>query len=905
MSLVQDMDCVSPILDGIAARLWDCTCKRASYLTDLRETLESLRKAMEELKEVTEDVKTKVDRAEENREMRRKHEVGGWLRRAETLEKEVMEILRKGDREIQQKCLGTSCPKNCRSSYKMGKISRKKLDAVTELRRKGCFSDVAERLPRSAVDERPMEKTVGLDRMYSKVLRCIQDEQLGIIGLYGMGGAGKTTLMTKVNNEFFKTSTDFEVVVWVVVSRPANLGKVQEVIRNKLKIPDDTWRNRSEEDEKTVEIFNVLKGKRFVILLDDVWERLDLQKVGIPCPNSQNKSKVLLTTRSLDVCRHMEAQESIKVECLTQAEAITLFKKKVGETTLNSHPHIPILAEKAAEECKGLPLALVTTGRAMTGKNTPQEWERAIQMLKTYPSKFSGMGDHVFPILKFSYDNLPNDTIKACFLYLAMFPEDYKIRRLNLIILWLGEGFLDEFTSIDEAFNQGHGIIEHLKAACLFESDKYDQVKMHDVIRDMALWLASEHRGNKNRVLVEEEVDYVEPHQILRWKEAQKMFLSTSSLKELTAPPPFSNLSTLIFSNQVLGTLPSGLFHFMPLIKVLDLSRTKITELPVGIGGLITLQYLNLSGTKLRELPAELKTLKRIRYLVLAEMSWLRRICKEVISNLSMMRYFTIKPNNLFDQKAYHLPKEEEDHTMIYLWEDSEALLEVGRVEAHRMDRSPISGVLSLKKLLSSQKLQNALRYTGFRYLEDVTLLRLPRMKHLQFLRIFRCRELQDIKVDDKHGFAADYIPNSSFCSLQSVRVHHLPKLLNLTWLIYIPCLEDLEAMDCESLKEVIGETSNLVSDNFGIFSRLKILSLSNLPNLTSIIGRALTFPSLTNLWVKKCPNLRKLPFDSNSTRSASNLRTIRGETDWWEGLEWDDETTKHIFSPYLEEIIM
>ena len=280
MNLVQDMDCVSPILEGIAARLWDCTCKRASYLTDLRETLESLRKAMEELKEVTEDVKTKVDRAEENREMRRKHEVGGWLRRAETLEKEVMEILRKGDREIQQKCLGTSCPKNCRSSYKMGKISRKKLDAVTELRRKGCFSDVAETLPRSAVDERPMEKTVGLDRMYSKVLRCIQDEQLGIIGLYGMGGAGKTTLMTKVNNEFFKTSTDFEVVVWVVVSRPANLGKVQEVIRNKLKIPDDTWRNRSEEDEKAVEIFNVLKGKRFVILLDDVWGGLISKKCG-------------------------------------------------------------------------------------------------------------------------------------------------------------------------------------------------------------------------------------------------------------------------------------------------------------------------------------------------------------------------------------------------------------------------------------------------------------------------------------------------------------------------------------------------------------------------------------------------------------------------------------------------
>ena len=104
-----------------------------------------------------------------------------------------------------------------------------------------------------------------------------------------------TTLMTKVNNEFIRASKIFEIAIWVVVSRPASVEKVQEVIRNKLDIPEDRWRNRTE-DEKAVEIFNVLKAKRFVMLLDDVWERLDLQKVGVPSPNSQNKSKVILTT---------------------------------------------------------------------------------------------------------------------------------------------------------------------------------------------------------------------------------------------------------------------------------------------------------------------------------------------------------------------------------------------------------------------------------------------------------------------------------------------------------------------------------------------------------------------------------------------------------------------------------
>ena len=71
----------------------------------------------------------------------------------------------------------------------------------------------------------------------------------------------------------------------------------------------------------------------------------------------------------MDVCWDMEARKSLNVECLIKDEAIYLFKKKVGETTLNSHPIIPQLAEIDAKECKGLPLALITIGRAMAGKN--------------------------------------------------------------------------------------------------------------------------------------------------------------------------------------------------------------------------------------------------------------------------------------------------------------------------------------------------------------------------------------------------------------------------------------------------------------------------------------------------------------------------------------------------------
>ena len=713
--------------------------------------------------------------------------------------------------------------------------------------------------------------------------------------------------MTKVNNEFIRASKSFEIAIWVVVSRPASVEKVQEVIRNKLNIPEDRWRNRTE-DEKAVEIFNVLKAKRLVMLLDDVWERLDLQKVGVPSPNSQNKSKVILTTPSLDVCRAMEAQKSLKVECLTEDEAINLFKKKVGETTLNSHSDIPQLAEIAAKECQGLPLAIVTIGRAMADKKTPQEWERAIQMLRTYPSKFSGMGDHVFPVLKFSYDNLTNDTIKTCFLYLAIFPEDHQILDQDLIFLWIGEGFLDGFASIDEAFNQGHHIIEHLKTVCLFENAEFDRVKMHDFIRDMALWLASEYRGNKNIILVEE-VDTMEVYQVSKWKEAHRLYLSTS-LEELTIPLSFPNLLTLIVGNEDLETFPSGFFHFMPVIKVLDLSNTGITKLPAGIGKLVTLQYLNFSNTDLRELSVELATLKRLRYLILD--GSLEIISKEVISHLSMLRVFSTIFKYLLSKRNYISSSTEEekeeanysrkDDKAIYLHEDNKALLEeLEGLEHINWVSLPIVGALSFQKLLNSQKLLNAMRDLELWNLEGMSILQLPRIKHLRSLTVYRCGELQDIKVNlenerGRRGFVANSMPNSIFYNLRGVHVNQLPKLLDLTWLIYIPSLERLIVHGCESMEEVIGDASG-VPENLGIFSRLEDLRLYLLPNLRSISRQALPFPSLKTLCVMECPNLRKLPLDSNSARNS--LKTIEGTPEWWQGLRWEDETIELTFTPY------
>ena len=265
------MDCVSPILD-VATRLWDCTAKRAVYIRHLPRNLNSLSSAMEELKNVYEDVKERVER-EDKLHTKPTHVVDGWLQSVEAMEKEVNYLLAKGHQVVQKKCLGTCCPRDCLTRYKLGKMVPEKMDAVAALRSKADqFHEVAVPLPSPPVIQRPLDKTVGQDLLFGMVWKWLQDdgEQVSSIGLYGMGGVGKTTLLNRNNNELHKNRVEFDAVIWVTVSRPANVEKVQQVLFNKLEIPKDKWEGRSE-DERAKEIFNVLKTKKFVLLLDDIW----------------------------------------------------------------------------------------------------------------------------------------------------------------------------------------------------------------------------------------------------------------------------------------------------------------------------------------------------------------------------------------------------------------------------------------------------------------------------------------------------------------------------------------------------------------------------------------------------------------------------------------------------------
>ncbi|KAJ0076275.1 hypothetical protein Patl1_34419 [Pistacia atlantica] len=372
---------------------------------------------------------------------------------------EVQNILQKGERVIQKKCLGSCCPRNCYSSYKLGKEVIKGTEAVKDLINQGkefkSFDDVSGKLPPPPVDEIPVDRTVGMDSILNEVWRCLDDHGVRIIGMCGLGGVGKTTLLKKLNNKFVDKIPGFDVVIWVTVSKEVDLDGIQEAIRH------------------------------------DLWERIDLRNVGVPVSYHQNGSKIVFTTRSEDVCHSMDAAvKKFEVKCLSLKESLELFRQCVTEDVLNSHHQIREFSE-SHKECKGLPLALITMGGPCPIENT-RGMAYAINTLQSHPSEFADMESSVFQVLRFSYDILRDDKHKNCFLYCSLFPEDHMIRKDELIDLWIAEGILHNY-GLNDTRDAGEFIIRSLKHACLLEmvGDSDDYVKMHDVLRDMVSWLAS------------------------------------------------------------------------------------------------------------------------------------------------------------------------------------------------------------------------------------------------------------------------------------------------------------------------------------------------------------------------------------------------------------------------------
>ncbi|GAY55223.1 hypothetical protein CUMW_162770 [Citrus unshiu] len=891
-------------------RCLDCFLGKSAYIRNLQDNLDALETELGNLIAAENDVMTRVVNAE-RQQMRRLDRVQRWVSRVDSVKTGADELITDGSEEIGKLCVGGYCSKNCRSSYKLGKQVAKKLRDVETLIAEGVFEAVAtevvpERAPEPVADKRPIEPTiVGLQSQLEQVWRCLVEESVGIIGLYGMGGVGKTTLLTHINNKFLESPTNFDCVIWVVVSKDLRLEKIQDDIGKKIGLSDDSWKKKSFE-EKAVDILRSLGEKRFVLLLDDLWERVDLTKLGVPLPNAQNTtSKVVFTTRFIDVCGSMEAHRKFKVACLSEEDAWELFREKVGAETLESDHDIVELAQTVAKECGGLPLALITIGRAMAYKKTAEEWRYAIEALRRSASEFAGLGEKVYSLLKFSYDSLQNDTIRTCFLYCCLYPEDYVIPKWDLIDYWIGEGFLEESHGFG-AENQGYYIVGTLVRACLLEQLEDDEVKMHDVIRDMALLITCEIEKEKRNFLVYAGAGLKEAPDVKRWENVRRLSLMQNQIETLSEVPTCPHLLTLFLDfNEKLEMIADGFFQFMPSLKVLKMSdcwKFNVLKLPVWTSKLgSSLELLDISRTQIHELPEELKLLVNLKCLNLRWTIWLNKIPRQLISNYSRLRVLRMFATGLV---IFHEAPEDS-----VLFGGGEVLVqELLGLKYLEVLELTLGSYHALQILLSSNKLKSCIRSLYLELTGDTTSIidatAFADLNHLNELQIDNGIELEELKIDYTEIVRKRREP-FVFRSLQRVIIEKCHKLKDVTFLVFAPNLKSLDLDRCDAMEEIISvgkfaETPEMMG-HISPFENLQRLDLSTLPILKSIFWKPLPFTHLKEMEVIRCDQLKKLPLDSNSAKERKFV--IRGEEDWWNRLQWEDEATqiafRSCFQPY------
>ncbi|MQM09611.1 hypothetical protein Taro_042483 [Colocasia esculenta] len=795
-----------------------------------------------------------------------------------------------------------------------------------EVAERGC---PAEEVPES------VSEIVGVEETLSEIRsHLINDESVGIIGICGMGGVGKTTMLKRINNEFLEPGRwgSFDLVIWVTVSQTVSILNIQRQIAERLSI---SLSGSSSEVENARVLFKALSNKRFLVLLDDLWEPLDhLEDIGIPAHRRGTNSKIVLTARSLQVCSGMDAK-AIPVKRLDGASSWKLFSSKLGtKEVVRNNPTIRLLAEQVVQKCGGLPLALITVGRAMANRELIQDWEYAVNALDRYAERLQGM-DKVLSCLKFSYDYLKNDNMRSVLLFCAMYEEDEEISTAKLVDYLVGEGLVDDENdggegSMNDARGAGQALINKLLDTCLLESGTVSwTVKMHDAVRDMALWI-NRHEYNK--------VDgFLACHSIIRREDREhikRIRLRDKDLEEDARFNPDVILScssnrTLVLKD-VRGLRPpilQGIASSMKsTLRVLDLWNSDTWwELPAEVGLMAELRFLGLSSTGITSLPKELGNLAKLRQLFI-NTNILEQIPQEAIAGLRSLQVLDMS-------------------CTVYDWEadprggeDGGRQLELGDLEAS-LPRLEELGIQlgtprALERFLKSDKLCSRTRELRVKmrhrsqsedpplYGEGGYLLRRV------FSRMGRSLKTLELHGDDAHPWegglriSLDQLPLEHL-SLSNFRSERMPEvvlvgsnfnprsssnIVRLTTFIMIwcdgqkvlklvgafPCLQNIHLSHCSTMEELAldegvaaGIAEEGTQDDAGLLDRhfpmLSGIFLSELPALKSIGRRPLRLPELRLISLLHCPELRRIPVDP---AGVPKLGTIFARQEWWDTVE-------------------
>ncbi|KAM3699266.1 hypothetical protein ACJW31_05G012600 [Castanea mollissima] len=525
---------------------------------------------------------------------------------------------------------------------RLQEIVTQKNDLELKVKAQGMTKTTRSRLPStSLVNE---GQVFGRDEDKKAIINLLLsgesgDAQLSVIPILGMAGLGKTTLAQLIYNED-NVDNYFDLKAWIHVSEDFDVVRVTKVILQSITC--EAY-DINDLNLLQVKLKDKLFGKKFLLILDDVWNENYDYWTQLRCPFEFGApgSKIVVTTRNDRVSSTLGTTKAYKLKGLSNDACLTIFiQHALGTTDFSACPELEEIGQKISERCKGLPSVAKALGGHLSTIHNRDEWKHVLN--NKIWNMLEGNND-VLPTLRLSYIYLPSH-LKRCFAYCSVFPKDYEFEEKELVLLWMAEGLIQETKENKQIEDLGVEYFRDLIGRSFFQQSSSNEslFVMHDLINDLAQWAAGDlcyrledkFGGNKQFKISTKVRHFSYIRGVCDGITKFEAFPKDVCLRTFL-PLPIKNKGYL--TNYVSNFLLPQLRY----LRVLSLSGYEIDELPNSISDLKHLRYFNLSCTKITSLPESITNLYNLQTLILKGCSHLTKL-PEKIGNLINLRHLDI-----------------------------------------------------------------------------------------------------------------------------------------------------------------------------------------------------------------------------------------------------------------------
>lgn len=518
--------------------------------------------------------------------------------------------------------------------------------------------------PRLRAVYQEADTLVSIDGPREEIAMRLMDTQkkLKVVAIVGFGGLGKTTLAKQV---YDKIDLPFNCKAFFSVSQRPDMAELLKNFQLKLEMKSPISSDTRTVEDMIEQIRGHLNKKRYLIVVDDVWDESSWNILKCALREDNNGSRVIVTTRLVGVasaaCQN-DCEGIYRLKPLNEQNSRMLFLNRI----FGSQHGCPVQLQKVMadilKKCHGLPLALITIASLLASE------DRSIKGWETIRDSFGALSatnptlEEMKSILYLSYKQLPA-RLRTCFLYLGMYPEDREILRDDLVRQWIAEGLLVRNLHVTDLEDLGRSYFNELVNRSMIDPCKteYGEVltfRVHDIMLDFILSKCDEDNFISVANNCEEMASlHGSKHKVRRLSVRGATYGPTIdvSLSQVRSFTQFGKIMSppLLFKYLRVFRIKG----YMESVKTLDLtaigalfqlrylyvSEIHSVQLPVELQGLVYLETLDLNEAKIKSMPSDIVSLSHLSYLRIS----MEVELPEFIGNIKSLRSLMIYRNEL------------------------------------------------------------------------------------------------------------------------------------------------------------------------------------------------------------------------------------------------------------------